>query len=90
MLDQSAGLLDDHLGNLDVTGRRLVKGRGDDLAIDRALHVGDFLGPLVDQKDDQVDFRMIGCNRVGNVLQQNRLTGPRWSNNQGTLALANR
>jgi hypothetical protein len=29
VLDQALGLLDDHLGHLDVTGRRFVEGRGD-------------------------------------------------------------
>jgi hypothetical protein len=33
--------------------RRLVEGRGDDLALDRALHVGDLLRALVDQQHDQ-------------------------------------
>jgi hypothetical protein len=37
VLDQALGLLDDHLGDLDVAGGRLVEGRGHDLALDRAL-----------------------------------------------------
>jgi len=49
VLDQALGLLDHHLGDLDVARRRLVKGGRHHLALHRALHVGHFLGPLVDQ-----------------------------------------
>ncbi len=56
----------------------------------RALHVGDFLRPLVDQKYDQVAFRMVGGDRMGDVLQQNRLTGARRCDDQPALALAER
>jgi hypothetical protein len=59
VLDQALGLLDHHLGDLDVALRRLVEGRGDDLALHRALHVGDFLRPLVDQQDDQEDSGLL-------------------------------
>jgi hypothetical protein len=53
VLDQALGLLDHHFGDLHVARGRLVEGRGDDLALHRALHVGDFLGALVDQQHDQ-------------------------------------
>jgi hypothetical protein len=40
-----------HLGDLDVPHGRLIEGRGDHLALHRALHVGDFLGPfMISQK----------------------------------------
>jgi hypothetical protein len=42
MLDQALGLLNHHFGDLHVAHRRLVEGRGDNLALHRALHVGDF------------------------------------------------
>ena len=67
VLDEALGLLDDHLGDLHVARRRLVEGRGDDLALDRALHVGDFFGPLVDQQDDERDLGMVGGDRVGDA-----------------------
>ena len=72
VLDQALGLLDHHLGDLHVPRRRLVEGRGHDLALHRALHVGHFLRPLVDQQHDQVAFRMIGRDGVRDVLQQAR------------------
>ncbi len=90
VLDQALGLLDHHLGNLDVAARRLVEGRGDDLAVDRALHVGDFLRPLVDQQHDQDDLGIIVGDRAGDVLQEHRLAGPRRRDDQRALALAER
>ena len=90
MFDQTLGLFDDHFGDLDVTRGRLIEGRRDDLTVHRTLHVGDFFGPLVDQQDDQIDFRMVrrdcGCNR----LQHHRFAGTRRRHDQAALALAER
>ena len=90
VLDQALGLLDHHLGDLDVAHRRLVEGRGNHLALDRPLHVGDFLRPLVDQQHDQITFRVIVGDRVGDVLQQHRLAGTRRRHDQRALAFADR
>ena len=90
MLDQALGLLDHHLGDLDVTYRRLVECRGHDLALHRALHVGHFFRTFIDQQNDQVAFRMVRGDRVGDVLQQHRLAGARLRHDQRTLALAER
>ena len=90
MLDQPFGLFDDHLGDGDVTGGRFVKGRGNDLALHRTLHVGHFLGPLVYQQDDEEDLGMVLLDRFGDVLQHHRLADPRRSDDQATLALAER
>ena len=90
MLDQALGLLDHHLGDLHVARGRLVEGRGHHLALDRALHVGDFLGPLVDQQHDQVALGMIGRDGVRDVLQQHGLAGARRRHDQRALALADR
>ncbi len=88
MLDQALGFLDHHFGDLDVAAGGLVEGRGDDLALHRALHVGDFLRPLVDQQHDQEDFRMVVGDRPGDVLQEHGLAGARRGDDQGALALA--
>jgi hypothetical protein len=53
-LDQALGALDRQLGDGRVVVGRPVEGRGDDLALDRALHVGDLLGALVDEHDHEV------------------------------------
>ena len=90
VLDKPLGFFDHHLGDLDVTHRRLVEGRGDDLSLHRTLHVGDFLRPLIDQQHDQVALGMIGCDRVRDVLHQHGLAGARRGDDQRTLALTDR
>src|SRR6516162_4897663 len=88
VLDQALGLLDDHFGDLHVTRRRLIEGAGNHLALHRALHLGDFLGPLVDEQHDQIDLGMIGGDGSGDVLQQHRLAGLGRGDDQAALALA--
>ncbi|MNQ54555.1 hypothetical protein D3C85_686240 [compost metagenome] len=90
MLDQALGLLDHHLGDLHVAGRRLVEGRGDHFAAHGALHFGHFLWTLVDQQNDQVAFRVIARDVGGDVLQHDGLAGFRRRHDQATLALADR
>ena len=90
VFDQPLGFLDHHLGDLDVTHRRFVEGRGDHLALHRALHVRDFLRTLVDQQHDQIALRMIGRDRVRDVLHQHGLAGARRRHDQRALALADR
>ena len=58
-LDQPLGPLDGQLGDAGVVLGRAVEGRGDDLALDRALHVGDLLGPLVDEDDHEVALGVV-------------------------------
>ena len=90
VLHQALGLLDDHLGDLDVAGGWLIEGRGDDFAVDRALHVGHLFRALVDEQDDQVNLGVVGGDRVGDVLQQHGLAGARRRDDQGALPLADR
>jgi hypothetical protein len=71
-----------------VAAGGLVEGRGDHLALHRALHVGDLLGPLVDQQNDQEHLGMVVGDRLGDVLQQHRLADPRRRDDQRALALA--
>src|SRR6185312_5872453 len=73
VLDKALGLFDHHFGDLDVAGGGFVEGRSDDFAIDGPLHVGDFLGALVDQEHDEVARGVIGRDRLGDVLHHDRL-----------------
>ena len=84
------GLFDDHLGHLYMSRCRLIKSRADDLTFYRPLHVRYFFWALVDQKNYQGDFRMIRSDGISNGLQQHRLAGPRWSDDQAALSLAYR
>ena len=86
MFDKALGLLNNHLGDLHVTGWRFIKGTGNHFAAHRALHVGYFLRTLVDQQHNQTTFRIVAGNGLRNVLQQERLTGFGWRYNQTTLA----
>ncbi len=90
VLDQTLGLLDHDLGHRHVARGGLVEGRADDLALDRALHVRDLLGALVDQQHDQHDLGVVGGDRVGDVLEDHRLAGARRGDDQAALALAER
>ena len=90
VLHQPLGLLDHHVGHLHVAVGRLVEGGGDDLRLDVLLHVGDFLGPLVDQQHDEHDLGMVLADGVGQLLQQDRLAGLGRRHDQAALALADR
>ncbi len=90
VLDQPLGLLDDHVGHLDVALWRLVERRRDHLAPHGALHVGDLFWPLVDQEHDQVDLGVILGDGVGEILEQNGLARARGGHDQPALALADR
>ena len=69
---------------------RVVGRRGDHLAADAPAHLGHFLGPLVDQEDDQVHLGMVLRDGGGDLLEQDRLARPRRRDDQAALALADR
>ncbi len=60
------------------------------LAIDLALEIGHFLGPLVHQQKNEDNLRMIHPNRFGDFLEQNRFADTRRRNDQPPLAVAKR
>jgi hypothetical protein len=90
VLDEALGLFDHHFRDLDVAHGGFVEGGADHLALDRARHVGDFLGPLVDQQHDQEHFGVIGGDRVRDVLHHHRFAGARLRHDQRALAFAER
>ena len=90
MLDQALRLLQHHLRHLHVAVGGLVEGGRDDLAVHRALHVGHFLGPLVDEQHDEDDLGVVGGDRVGDRLQEHRLARAGRGHDQRALALAER
>ena len=89
-LHEPLGALHRQLGDGRVILGMLVERRGDDFAVDRPLHVGDFFGPLVDEQRDDVGVGMVDRDRVGDVLEQRRLTGFGRRDDQRALALADR
>ena len=55
-----------------------------------ALHVGDFLGALVDEKDDEHRLGVVLGNRIGHLLEKNRLADARRRDNEAALSEADR
>ena len=89
-LDETLRAFHRQFGNRGVVLGMLVERRGDDFAVDRALHVGDFFGTLVDEQRHDVRVRMIDRDRVRDVLEQRRLSGFRRRDDERALALADR
>ena len=90
MLHQALGLLDDHLSHLNVALGRFVEGRADHLGIHVSPHIGDLLGPLVYEQNDEDDLLVVGDDRIGDLLHEHGLAGPRRGDDQATLPLAER
>jgi len=78
VLDQALGLLNDHLGHLNMPGGGLIEGGCNHLTAHRALHLGDLLGALVDEQYDQGDLWMVGGDGMGNGLHHHRLAALGW------------
>src|SRR5512137_623620 len=74
-LDEPLGALHGHLGRVDVLLGRPVVGGAADLALHVPAHVGELLGALVDEEDDEVDVGAVGVDRLGDPLQHDGLAG---------------
>ena len=85
---QAFRLLNNHLCDLDVARGRLIKGRGDNLALHTALHIGHLFWTLINQKHKHITFGVIFLDGMGDILQQNRFTCPRRGDNQSPLAFS--
>ena len=90
MFDKTLGLFDDHFSDLNVAHSRFIEGGGNDFALHRTLHVRHFFRTFIDQQHDQIAFRMIGRDRMGDVLEKNRLTRARRRDDEATLTFAER
>ncbi|BAI65135.1 hypothetical protein RMDY18_13030 [Rothia mucilaginosa DY-18] len=82
--------LNSQLSHSGVILSRAVEGRGNNLALNGALHIGHFFRTLIHQDHHQVHVRVVHGNRVRNGLQHEGLTRLRRGHNQTTLALTNR
>ena len=88
-LHQPFGLLEHHTRHLHVPVGGFVEGGADHLGLRATgLHVGDFFRPLVDEQDDERDLGMILDDRVGELLQQDRLATLGRGHDEGALSLA--
>ena len=89
-LNKTLCALNCKLSDSGVIIGRTVEGGGNNLTLDGALHIGNFLGTLVNQNHHEVNLRVVGRNRVGNCLQNESLSSLWRRNNQTTLTLTNR
>src|SRR5690349_22805853 len=87
-LYQPLGPLDGQLGDRGVVVGRVVERGVDDLALHRALHVGDLFRPLVDEDDHEMALGVVLGDGVGDRLQDRGLARLGRRHDQAALALA--
>ncbi len=68
----------------------LVEGRCNNLGIDAALHIGHLFGAFVDKQNHDVCFGVILGNSIGDIFEQQCLTGLRRCHDKAALAFAYR
>ena len=73
-----------------MDGGGLIESGCYDLSVDTAAHIGHLLGTLVDEEHYYIGVGMVLRDRIGDVLQQDCLTGFRRRDDEGSLSLANR
>ncbi len=88
--DQTFGPLQRQFRHLGVFLGGAVERRVDDLTLHRPLHVGDLLGPLVDQHHHQVALRVVGGDRLGDLLEHRGLPRLWGRHDQASLSLSDR
>ena len=86
VFDKSLGFFHYHFCNLDMAGSRFVECGADNLPVYRTLHIGNFLRPLINQKNNQNNLGMVLRNRVGNRLKQHCFARSRRGDDQPALA----
>src|SRR5690606_10313378 len=89
-LHQALRTLDRELGDDGVVRGGTDEGRGDDLALDRALHVRDLLWALDEEHVHGVDLGVVDGDRVRDLLHDVRLAGLRGRDDEAALSLADR
>ena len=72
-----------------VVGRH-IEGRGHDLALNGALHIGDLFRTLVDEQADEVHLGVVDRDGLADLLKDRCLAGLGRRHDQATLALADR
>ena len=87
-LDYAPAALDHEAGEPDVGLKVLVVGGGNDFSFDGALKIGDFLGALVDEQDEDVHFGMVGGDGVGDLLENGGLAGAGRRDDEAARAFA--
>ena len=89
-LDETLGALDGEFGDRGVVLGGAVEGRGDNLTLDRALHVGDLFWTLIDENNHEVNLGVVDRDGVRDLLQNDRLACLGRSDDEAALSLADR
>ena len=91
LLDEALGAVDGDLGDAGVTAEIAVVRAGVKLGLrDGALDLGDLLGTLVDQKDNELHLGVVLHHGVGDVLEQGGLAGAGRGDDEAALPLSDR
>src|SRR5690606_39801166 len=66
-----------------------IKSGCNDLSMHASFHVWTLFSTFVDEEYNHVTFRMVGCDSIGNILEQECFTGLGLGNDQSTLSFSN-
>ena len=88
VFDEALRALDHELGNRDVVLAGHIERRRNDLASDGSLHIGYFLGALVDEQAHEVHFGVVGRNGSRDILEDRGLARLRGRDDEAALAFA--
>ncbi len=86
--DHALGAGDHEIGDLGVAFRGFIEGGGKHRKVDGFLEVGDFFWAFVEEEDDELDVRVVGLDRFGDLFEQDGFTAARWSDDEAALASA--
>ena len=84
----AAAPLDHKAGEPDVGFQILVIRGSYHLRLDGALEVSHFLGSLINQQHQNVHFRMVGSDGIGDLLEDGGFAGARRRDDQSAGAFA--
>jgi hypothetical protein len=87
-LDQPPGSLENQSRDSKVIRARSIGGRGDDLALHRAPHMGHFLGTLVDEQNEEMDLRIELADGEANLLEEDGFSRLRRGDDEASLTSA--
>ena len=62
----------DKFGHPHMAGGLAIVRRSVDMTTHGTPHIRHFFGTFIDEQDDQFDIRMVGADRIGNVLNEDR------------------
>ena len=83
------GFLQHNARNFYVALSLLIESGSNNLSLYATRHIGNLFGAFVNQQYQQLNFRMIFRNGIGNVFQQHRLTRFGLRHDHSALAFTN-